>query len=153
MGNLAKRHVFSGTLLDVGSYHVETDTVGTYRDVLPPTVIYTGLDMRAGPNVDIVAEPYRFDIPDGSYDVVISGQCFEHVEYPWMLIAEMARVCVPGGLVVVIAPYKWRVHKYPLDCWRFLPDGMTALFKWAKLQVLECETLGTDTHGVARKEG
>ena len=85
---------------------------------------YSGLDVEKGPNVDIVVEnPYDWEIPDSSYDVVISGQAFEHIEFFWLTFLEMARVLKPQGLIILIAPSRGPQHRYPVDCWRFYPDG------------------------------
>lgn len=43
--------------------------------------VYTGLDIVPGVNVDIVTtDPYHWPIEDNAFDLVISGQCMEHVE-------------------------------------------------------------------------
>jgi SAM-dependent methyltransferase len=113
------------TVLDVGSYNVN----GTYRPLVESCGYrYTGLDMQAGPNVDIVAhEPYRFPVADASYAAVISGQTLEHVQKTWLFLPELARVLQPGGLLALITHYNYPEHRYPVDCWRFLPDGMQVL--------------------------
>jgi len=33
----------------------------------------------------------------------------------------------PGGVCCIITPWKQREHKYPIDCWRIMPDGMRFL--------------------------
>jgi SAM-dependent methyltransferase len=156
------------SILDVGSldtrsnsgtYFVRTigngSMGGTYRGLFAsPLWTYTGLDMQAGSNVDILAiEPYKWPIEDSSFDVVISGQCLEHVEEPWLWIKEVERVCRPGGLVILIVPWSCGEHRYPVDCWRILPDGMRVLLtKCAKMEILFCKIEGaTDTVAVARK--
>jgi SAM-dependent methyltransferase len=132
------------SVLDVGSYDVlqsrKQPGYGSYRPIFKGQ--YTGLDITPGPNVDIVAkDQYKWDIPDASYDVVISGQCLEHVEAFWVTMKEMERVCKPGGWLIVIVPWKWRIHPYPIDCWRFLPDGLKFLFtKWCNFNLKECNT-------------
>lgn len=122
-------------ILDVGSMNIN----GTYRDIFQrPGWTYHGADLSAGENVDIVlSDEYSWQIPDESYNAVICGQCLEHVEFPWMTIAEMARVLAHGGLCCIIVPSAGPVHRYPLDCYRYYPDGLNALAKWAKLQVME----------------
>jgi SAM-dependent methyltransferase len=71
--------------------------------------------------------------------VVISGQCLEHVEEPWNLVTEFHRVCRPGGLCFCIAPWNLPEHRFPVDCYRYLPDGMRHLFtKVAKFDEIRC---------------
>src|SRR4051812_23425164 len=38
------------------------------------------------------------EIPDGSYDVVLSVDVFEHIDRPWLAAAEISRILRPGGL-------------------------------------------------------
>lgn len=114
-------------VLDVGSLDVN----GSYRDMVNAHGwTYTGLDMRKGRNVDIVAEPYSYPIEDGTYDVVISGSTMEHVEAVWLWLPELIRVLKPGGHLVVYTHWKFVEHRYPVDCWRILPDGMRFLFDY-----------------------
>ncbi|HYZ63026.1 MAG TPA: methyltransferase domain-containing protein [Acetobacteraceae bacterium] len=126
-------------ILDVGSAAVEGETAG-YRDLFAASPwTYRGLDMAPGHNVDIVpADPYRWDaLPDLSVDVVVSGQAFEHIEWPWLTMREIARVLRGGGLAAIIAPSAGPVHRFPKDCWRYYPDGMPALASYAGLDVVE----------------
>jgi SAM-dependent methyltransferase len=83
-------------------------------------------------------DPYDWAaIDDDSFDVVISGQAFEHIEYVWLSILEIARVLRTNGLVALIAPGAGPVHRYPTDCWRYYPDGFPALVRYAGLTVVE----------------
>lgn len=123
------------TVLDVGSYDVN----GSYRQFFPsPGFTYIGLDMAAGPNVDIVpVKPYVWtEVADDSQDVVISGQAFEHIEFFWFTMAEMARVLRPNGLLCLVLPRGFAVHRYPVDCYRFDADGMTALARYCQFEIL-----------------
>jgi SAM-dependent methyltransferase len=123
-------------ILDVGSQDVN----GSYRALFDrPSWRYRGADMEAGRNVDIVLrDVYRWrEIEPDSFDVVVSGQVLEHVEYPWMTVLEIARVLRPGGLVCVIVPSSGPEHLYPIDCWRVLADGARALARYAGLDVVE----------------
>ncbi len=43
-------------------------------------------------------------IEDASFDVVISSECIEHTPYPRATVAELIRVCRPGGRVVITCP-------------------------------------------------
>lgn len=121
-------------ILDVGSLNQN----GSYRNYFVSSHWdYEGCDIVVGPNVDFIMAPYKIDRKSGTYDVIISGQTMEHVEFFWEWIQTLYRVLKPGGLLVLIAPGSGPVHEAPVDCWRFHPDGMKALAKWAKLEVLE----------------
>lgn len=126
-------------ILDVGSLDVN----GTYAQLFQETNwVYHGSDMSSGKNVDIhLSNPYDWNnISDGTYDVVISGQAFEHIEYFWLTMLQISRVLKVGGLCCIIAPASGQEHRYPTDCWRYYPDGLRTLAKWAKMEVLEATT-------------
>ena len=103
---------------------------------------YSGMDIREGPNVDlVVSDIYNWiEIDDESYDVVISGQAFEHMEFFWKAIAEIERILKHGGFCCIIAPSTGPVHRNPFDCFRFTSDGMCAMGEYAGLDVLESYT-------------
>ncbi len=113
-------------VLDVGSYDVN----GTFRPLVEGRGgLYTGLDMVPGPNVDVVAvDPYRFPFEADSFDVVMSGSTMEHVEAIWLWVPELVRVLKPGGYLALHTHWSFPEHRYPVDCWRVMPDGMRFLF-------------------------
>lgn len=124
---------------DLGSQDVN----GSYRDLFDaPRWRYVGMDMVAGDNVDLVLRtPYAWrEVASNSVDVVISGQALEHVRYVWITLLEVARILKPGGVCCLIAPSSGPEHRYPVDCWRFYPDGMDTLARFAQLDVLEVST-------------
>lgn len=133
-------------VLDVGSYDVN----GSYRTLFDPLRFqYTGLDMVPGPNVDLVPKaPYRWqELRDDSFDVVVSGQALEHVEFFWLVVSEMVRVTREGGLLCIIVPRGFDEHRYPVDCYRFLADGMVAMARYTNLDILHahCDCLPVDS--------
>ena len=126
-------------VLDVGSYNVN----GSYKSLFENNKFsYTGLDMESGPNVDVVPKSaYQWhEIEDDSFDVVISGQALEHIEFFWVTVSEMVRVLKNDGLLCIIAPNGFGEHRYPVDCWRFFSDGMVALARYTSLEVLHAHT-------------
>jgi SAM-dependent methyltransferase len=126
-------------ILDVGS----ADVNGTYADLFDnPNWTYRGADMVEGKNVHVIlVDPYDWrNIESNSFDVVISGQTFEHIEYFWITILQIARIMKVGGLACIIAPSSGPQHRHPTDCWRYYPDGLRAIAKWAKMEVLETST-------------
>lgn len=122
-------------VLDVGS----CDVNGSYKPIFQDKrFVYQGLDMEGGANVDIVASnPYHWSmLQNESFDAIISGQTFEHTEFFWATLGEMARVLKPGGFLCIIAPRTALLHRYPADCYRFDSDGMVALARYSGLTPL-----------------
>lgn len=140
-------------VLDVGSASVNgAKFPHTYREIMSPAWEYVGCDLAPGENVDVVMPaPYRLPFAPEEFDAVISGQCLEHVRWPWALAQEMARVLRGGGLALWTAPWQWSIHRYPEDCWRILPDGWAALAEWVRLDVVETHVVERDSWLVARR--
>lgn len=139
--NLVRQHLdrkASLTVMDIGSYDVN----GSYKQFFDaPGWTYTGVDLAAGPNVDVVlSSPYRLPFQSHSVDVIVSGQAFEHVEFFWLTWLEMTRVLKPGGLIFLVAPSRGPEHRYPQDCWRFYPDGYRALASFGGLELVSANT-------------
>lgn len=136
------------SIIEIGSLDVN----GSYKPIFDvPGWNYTGLDLMEGKNVDIVADdPYRYPIADQSYDVVISGSTLEHVQDMHAFIREAKRIMKKDGIMCIIAPWTYPEHKYPADCWRILPDGMSFLFsEIAGIQVVDVHKNDTDCIGIA----
>lgn len=135
------RHI---KILDIGSMDVN----GSYKSLFQKSKWeYTGCDLEQGKNVDVVlSQPYYWgDIESQSYDVVVSGQVFEHIEYFWITIMEICRVTKEEGYICIIAPSSGHEHRYPVDCWRFYRDGFSALAKYANLKLIDAYTDWNDT--------
>lgn len=127
MGEMLRRYTKqTAEVLDVGAYDVN----GTFRPlVYQRNWRYTGLDQVAGPNVDVVAkDPFSFPFEAHSFDIVLSGSTMEHVTAFWKWIPELVRVLRPGGLLAIHTHWQFPEHRYPVDCWRIMPDGMRYLF-------------------------
>lgn len=125
-------------ILDVGSL----DKTGKYNysDIFDEKKWnYTGLDIEGGHNVDIIiSDIYNwYEIEDNSYDVIISGQFFEHLEFFWLTLSQIERVLKPGGYLCIIAPSSGPKHGGNLpNCYRFYEDGLRAMAKYINLEVL-----------------
>ena len=112
-------------VLDVGSFDVN----GTYRDLFEGQE-YVGMDIEAGKNVDVVQPSlYKFPFPDGHFDVVVSGNVMEHVEFLWLWALEVDRVLKAGGRMCHVTPHKIHYHPHPVDCWRVMKDGMACIWQ------------------------
>ena len=76
-------------VLDIGSQSVN----GSLRDCAPAGSSYTGVDLGAGPGVDVVLDkPPHLPFFDQSFDAVVSSSAFEHDPAFWLTFTEMLRV-------------------------------------------------------------
>ena len=129
-------------ILDIGSF----DKDGNYNYGLilnEKKWTYHGLDLKQGNNIDIVVEnayDWEDEIEDETYDLVISGQAFEHIEFFWLTLEQVKRVLKPGGLFFLIVPSTGPVHKNPYDCYRFNENSMKAMAKYINFRVIEYGT-------------
>jgi SAM-dependent methyltransferase len=124
-------------VVDLGAMNVN----GSYKQLLPDDAHYIGVDLEAGPGVDVVLDDvYQLPFEDGSVDLVLSGQMLEHCAHFWLVFNEIHRILKPGGMAFMIAPSSGPVHRYPLDCYRFYPDSFAALANWSGLRLVQSWT-------------
>lgn len=156
-GYLANYHETPIHILELGSRCVLGQNA--YRPLFAhPAWTYTGADIEAGENVELVLKDSHQwnEVDSDTIDVVISGQMLEHSDAPWIFIMEARRVLKPGGLVCLIVPSSGNEHRFPIDCWRFYRDAMHVFGRQSDLTVVEAFTdygLGDwqDTFGVFQK--
>jgi len=131
-------------ILDIGSQDVSQEGYyGSYKHLFScDNWEYTGVDLCDGANVDIVLKDvYRWnEFSSNTFDVIISGQAIEHIEFFWVTMYEISRVLKSDGLCCIIGPSGGYEHRYPVDCWRFYPDGLKAVAIYAKLEPIEVYT-------------
>src|SRR5205807_5358631 len=99
-------------------------------------------------------------LPDDSFDVVHAHQVLQHVADPVRALAEMRRVCRPGGIVAArdgdYAGFTWYPEVPALDGWLALyrtvarrnggePDAGRRLLSWARAAGFTDVTPGAST--------
>lgn len=95
----------------------------------------------------VVGDAYALDAGDASFDVVHAHQVLQHLTDPVRALAEMRRVCRPGGVVAArdadYAAFAWSPADPALDAWLALyrrlarangaePDAGRHLAAWAR---------------------
>jgi SAM-dependent methyltransferase len=84
------------TVIDCGSLDVN----GSLKDLFTQSE-YTGVDIVAGNNVDVVSHIKDLDYADNIFDTVISGEMLEHDETWRESLQKMYDLCKPKGLVAL----------------------------------------------------
>jgi len=98
---------------------------------------------RALEQADVLYDGVRLPFDDQSFDTVLCVQVLEHTPTPGKLIDEIARVTAPDGLVILTAPFSFRLHEEPHDYFRFSPHGLRELCTGAGLSVREITPMGS----------
>ena len=92
---------------------------------------------------DVVYGAGTLPFRDGCFDTVLSVQVLEHTPRPAALMAEMSRVLAPGGVLILTAPFQFRLHEQPHDYFRYSPHGLRQLCADAGLDVFETIAQGS----------
>ena len=89
-------HFFTDVkILDIGSLDINGNTKHFFQH----PYYYIGLDLAEGPNVNIVCPAHLYDC-GFKFDVVTSGECFEHDMYYARSLNNMVNLLRPGGLMM-----------------------------------------------------
>jgi SAM-dependent methyltransferase len=120
----------SGTVLEIGA---RARSAITRRHRIPERLQYVGLDILAGPNVDVVGDAHELSrlFPDQRFVAAFSTSVFEHLAMPWKVALELNQVLEPGGVVYTSTHQTWPPHEEPWDFWRFSQHSWRTLFNAA----------------------
>lgn len=115
-----------GPVLEIGSQQVPgLEKEANLREFFP-TQQYVGMDLRAGPGVDLIADVHRSPFQGTHFGAVLGCEVLEHCRYPALAVANMVSALNKEGILVVTTPFLLGIHHMP-DYWRFTPQGMDLL--------------------------
>lgn len=135
--HLSREDVVGKRVVEVGAYNVNGSLRSIFKSYRPAE--YIGVDIMAGPGVDVVcdAEQLVATFGEGRFDIVVSTEMLEHVRNWRLSIANMKRLCAPGGLILITTRSKgFGYHAYPHDYWRYEVDDMRKIFSDCTLEDL-----------------
>ena len=92
---------------------------------------------------DFFYDGARLPFEDESFDTVLSIQVLEHTAQPQVLLDEMARVLRRDGILILNAPFCFRLHEEPHDYFRYTPHGLKDMCTRAGLEVTETMAQGS----------
>lgn len=87
------RYFHKKLVLDIGSLDINGN-----NKFLFSSSQYLGVDVSQGANVDIITPGHLLDLPDSSFDTVISTECFEHDRHYAETLKNIVRLLKPGGM-------------------------------------------------------
>lgn len=102
-----------------------------FRDVEYVTADWPNSVHPGARRADIVASLAALPVPDASFQAVLCTEVLEHVARPDRVLAELARILVPGGALCATVPFVWPLHEEPFDYFRYTPAALTELLQAA----------------------
>ncbi len=135
-----------GALLDVGCgdkpyEYLFTPHVDSYVGVEYSST-YEMTAAGARQKADVLYDGVRLPFDDASFDTVINVQVLEHTPHPQRLLSEIGRVMKPGAVLILSAPFSFRLHEEPHDYFRYSPHGMRELMANAGITIDEIHPQG-----------
>jgi len=134
-----------GHVVEVGS---RTRSGNSRRELVPSNLKYTGFDILAGNNADIVGDAHNLSrhFKRKSVDAIFSFSVFEHLAMPWKAIIEMNKIMKIGGIMMHTSHQTWPLHELPWDYWRFSENTWHSLFnKKTGFEILDVK-MGEPAH-------
>lgn len=131
-----------GVVLDVGAADrwAETKFAPGARYIALDYLATGGMLYNARP--DVFADGRRLPLNDASVDGVLCLEVLEHVDGPGQVLAEIARVLVPGGVVMLSMPFLYPVHDAPHDFQRWTRHGWERRLAACGLHIERLEARG-----------
>jgi SAM-dependent methyltransferase len=80
-------------------------------------VKYVNLDEKAKP--DCLCDIADIAVKDNTFDGVVCSEVIEHVPDPKAVLKEINRVLKPGGILLLCAPFMFKIHADPQDYGRY----------------------------------
>ncbi len=93
------------------------------------------LDSDPAQHPNHLGDAHHMPIGDGEIDAVLAVSVLEHVDNPYRVVREIARVLRPGGRAFVWVPFFFAVHAFPTDIARFTDIGLQRCVEQAGLVV------------------
>ena len=121
---LDKYDVRSGVIAEIGGS--KNSNIHRLRNFEPRFLsIYPSSDPRY-----IIADITNCpQVPDNSFDVIVSLSVLEHVTRIHDACREITRLLKPGGITAHAVPFSYFFHCSPVDYWRVTPTALEALFE------------------------
>ena len=97
-----------------------------------PPEDFIGIDIFPGKGVDHVinlAKPEEVqNLPFKKFKTIHAHYVFEHVTDIFHMAKVVEDLLDDEGVLLFSVPFAWRIHRIPIDMWRFTPQGIDYLF-------------------------
>ena len=124
LGPFLEKYATTERVLEIGGGRVATNH--SYETLFPNRVTFD-IDTKRKP--DVMGDAHALPFGDGEFSFVVCTEVLEHLHDPAVAIAEMHRVLMPGGTLVLTTRFIFPIHDAPHDYYRYTEYGLRHLFR------------------------
>lgn len=138
-----KRYPLMGEGILVGEeYPKLTHLKQFFYDKFPHIEDMVGVSLENSDTVWDITKTAPFNV---LFDWIICQAVLEHVSDPVAAVRNMVSVTNVGGMIYLHSHGpKFKEHRWPVDCWRFLRDGVVGLAEQTCCEIVDL--LWTESH-------
>jgi hypothetical protein len=136
------RALFRGPVLEIGSKIQPGYSQHGPREIHGDDPEWFGIDIETGEGVDLVCD---LTAPGGveslgpnRFSTVHCHCVLEHVPDVFGMARAIEQLLDVGGILFVSVPFAWKIHRIPVDLWRFTPQGIDYLFPRVEFDPAQC---------------
>ncbi|RZK29769.1 MAG: class I SAM-dependent methyltransferase, partial [Hymenobacter sp.] len=107
-----------------------------YQHYFTAAASYTGFDLAADQQADVVFDGKLIPATNGSFDNAISSEVLEHVFWPKEWLQEINRILKMDGLLLLTCPFMFQEHEAPHDYGRYSSYGLRHLLQQQGFEVI-----------------
>ncbi len=123
-----------GPVLEIGALVMDGYVQYLPKDIHGSSIPedYVGIDIFPGKGVDHVINLAKPDevakLPFRKFKTIHAHYVFEHVTDIFHMAKVVEDLLEEDGVLLFSVPFVWRIHRIPVDMWRFTPQGIDFLF-------------------------
>jgi SAM-dependent methyltransferase len=126
--------LLEGPVLEIGSLidpsYTQYKPLDIHVDGKPTQ--YLGIDIFHGDGVDQVVNLCDKEeitkLPIAKFRTIHCHYVMEHVTDIFSMAKNIESLLDEGGVLLFSVPFSWRLHRIPIDMWRFTPQSVDYLF-------------------------
>ena len=134
---------FLDPILEIGSKIHPQYTQYSPRSFHSKHINYLGIDIETGEGVDKVVDFSKAGIVEtlgweNKFNTIHCHCVLEHVPDIFTLAKNIEKALNLSGFLFITIPFAWKIHRIPVDMWRFTPQGIDYLFSKIKFKSDNC---------------
>jgi hypothetical protein len=138
------KNLFQAPVLEIGALLTDSYFQETPRTIHKDVKDYVGIDIFPGNGVDRVLNLcHTEEIPadwKNHFNTIHCHCVLEHVTDIFTMSRNIDTITKTGGVLYLTVPFVWKIHRIPLDLWRFTPQSIDYLFPNFEFKREYCRT-------------